>query len=361
LNFESAYEREILKQGKNNVQVSEIGGGDAVEYKIDFVIPWVDGNDPEWQEIRNKYAHKNDGDNREIRYRDWDNLQYWFRGVERFTPWVNKIHFITWGHLPPWLDTNNPKLNIVYHEDYIPEKYLPTFNSHTIELNLHRIRGLSDRFVYFNDDTFIIRSMDQKDFFRQGLPCDSAVIRPYLSKDRNSIGGIVSNNMAIINTTYDKNTVIKQNFFKWFNLRYKKQLLSTFLNMPYGVFTGFFDPHLPNSYLKSTFEEVWEKEYEVLNDTCTHKFRDRRDVNQWLIRYWQLVKGNFAPRNADIGVSYSLSSNNEEIFDVIKRQKYKMICLNDSDVDSSMNFEKERDLLKEAFNYVLPEKSSFEI
>ena len=137
--------------------------------------------------------------------------------------------------------------------------------------------------------------MDQKDFFRQGLPCDSAVIRPYLSKDRNSIGGIVSNNMAIINTTYDKNTVIKQNFFKWFNLRYKKQLLSTFLNMPYGVFTGFFDPHLPNSYLKSTFEEVWEKEYEVLNDTCTHKFRDRRDVNQWLIRYWQLVKGNFAP------------------------------------------------------------------
>ena len=53
-----------------------------------------------------------------------------------------------------------------------------------------------------------------------------------------------------------------------------------------------------------------------------------------------ISKGEFCPRNADIGVSYSLSSNNEEIFDVIKRQKYKMICLNDSDVDSSMNFEK---------------------
>ena len=106
MNFESAYEREILKQGKNNVQVSEIGGGDAVEYKIDFVIPWVDGNDPEWQEIRNKYAHKNDGDNREIRYRDWDNLQYWFRGVERFTPWVNKIILLPGDiYLHGWIPT----------------------------------------------------------------------------------------------------------------------------------------------------------------------------------------------------------------------------------------------------------------
>ena len=127
--------------------------------KIDFVMIWVDGNDPEWRKEKDKYSNKvdNNTDNREARFRDWDNLQYWFRGVEKFAPWVNKIHFVTCGHLPKWLNTENPKLNIVKHKDFIPEKYLPTFNSHTIELNLHRIKGLAENFVYFNDDLFIVK------------------------------------------------------------------------------------------------------------------------------------------------------------------------------------------------------------
>jgi len=116
---------------------------------IDFVMIWVDGNDPEWQKEKAKY----DGSvvttaNSEVRYRDWDNLQYWFRAVEKYAPWVNKIHFVTWGHIPKWLDTTNPKLNIVKHSDFIPEEYLPTFSSHTIELNLHRIEGLAEIFQF---------------------------------------------------------------------------------------------------------------------------------------------------------------------------------------------------------------------
>ena len=124
---------------------------------IDFVMIWVDGNDPEWQKEKAKYDERVvTTANSEVRYRDWDNLQYWFRAVEKFAPWVNKIHFVTWGHLPPWLDTSNPKLHVVNHKDFIPEEYLPTFSSHTIELNLHRIEGLAERFVYFNDDTFLM-------------------------------------------------------------------------------------------------------------------------------------------------------------------------------------------------------------
>lgn len=336
-------------------------GGDIVQNEIDFVIPWVDSNDPEWIDSRSKYEKSNAGDARIIRFRDWDNLHYWFRGIEKFTPWVNKIHFITCGHLPYWLDVSNPKLNIVKHEEYIPTEYLPTFNSHVIELNLHRIKDLSDKFVYFNDDTFILKFMKKNEFFKDGLPCDSAVIKPCMSSFRNSIGGIVSNNMEIINTTYDKNKVIKRNFFKWFNLRYKKQIVSTVFNMPYKYFTGFYNPHLPNSYLKETFEDVWDKEFMTLDNTCRHKFRDRRDVNQWLMRYWQLVTGCFIPRNTGLGRSFSLTDSNGEIFSIIREQRYKMICLNDSDIDPKMNFEKERDLLKEAFNYILPEKSSFEL
>ena len=102
---------------------------------IDFVVTWVDGNDPAWQQEKQKYTAVN-ADVRVNRYREWDQLKYWFRAVEKYAPWVNKIHFVTWGHLPEWLDTTNPKLNIVNHKDYIPEEYLPTFSSHTIELHL---------------------------------------------------------------------------------------------------------------------------------------------------------------------------------------------------------------------------------
>ena len=101
--------------------------------KIDFVIPWVDGNDPAWQEERRKYKPDTGADASAARYRDMGILKYWFRAVEAYAPWVNRIHFITWGHLPEWMNTDHPKLHIVNHKDYIPAEYLPTFNANPIE------------------------------------------------------------------------------------------------------------------------------------------------------------------------------------------------------------------------------------
>ena len=92
-----------------------------------------------------------DIDDRIERYRDWEILKYLFRSIENFAPWVNNVYFVTCGHLPAWLNTECPKLQIVSHKDFIPEKYLPTFNSHSIEWNFHRIKNLSEHFVYFND------------------------------------------------------------------------------------------------------------------------------------------------------------------------------------------------------------------
>ena len=135
--------------------------------EIDFVITWVDGNDPAWKRQRNLAAQASEQiqktDNRKERYRDWDNLQYWFRGVEQFAPWVRKVHFVTWGHIPDWLNIAHPKLNIVRHDEFIPKDFLPTFNSHTIEWNFHRIQGLSDNFVYFNDDMLLLNTVKPTD------------------------------------------------------------------------------------------------------------------------------------------------------------------------------------------------------
>ena len=330
--------------------------------KIDFVIIWVDGNDPKWLAEKAKYENNNNvnTDNRARRYRDWDNLQYWFRGVEKFAPFVNKIHFVTWGHLPKWLNTNHPKLNIVKHSDYIPKEYLPTFSANPIEDNLFRIKGLSENFVFFNDDMFLIKSVKETDFFFNDLPCDSAILNANISRRENKTH-IEAANMDIINDYFDKNKVIKKNFFKWFNLKYGSYLLRTVCLMPWHSFPGILNLHLPNSYKKSTFVELWDKEFEILDETSKRKFRYALDVNQWLFQDWQIASGNFHPRNAHIGMNYALCDDenyNEKVYNIIKKQKYKMVCVNDM-VDDE-NFEKVKLELKNTFEAILPNKSEFE-
>ena len=89
------------------------------ENKIDFVILWVDGADKKWLEEKKKYKPTIDVSDSIIRFRDWENLKYWFRGVEKYAPWVNKIYFVTYGHLPKFLKTDHEKLVIVNHKDFI--------------------------------------------------------------------------------------------------------------------------------------------------------------------------------------------------------------------------------------------------
>ncbi len=329
-------------------------------YDIDFVLPWVDGNDPQWIQDKKKYQ-LNTFDNDDCRYRDWDNLKYWFRGVEKFAPWVNKVFFITYGHLPLWLNKSCEKLVIIKHEEYIPQRYLPTFSSHAIELNLHRIKGLSDRFVYFNDDTFIIKSMKESDFFFNGLPCDEAALTYITSTENDLFPHILLNNIALINKNFDKKEVINKNKNMWFNYRYSKSnLIRTLLLNQFNNFTGIKWQHLPSPYLKSTFEKVWEYEYEILDKTCSHKFRDITDVNQYAFKYWQLASNNFYPTNIEKrGELFNLPYQSEELFETIRNQKKYMICANDTEKCNDFNILKEQLVI--SFDSILPKKSSFEI
>ena len=80
---------------------------------IDFVITWVDMDDPKWKKEFYKYSDKIDNSVNELseaRFRDYGFLKYWFRGVEKFAPWVRKIHFVTSGQKPDWLNTLHPKI-----------------------------------------------------------------------------------------------------------------------------------------------------------------------------------------------------------------------------------------------------------
>ncbi len=324
---------------------------------IDFVILWVDGNDPAWQQEFRAARHTAHEDASTIRFRDWRNLHYWFRAVERFAPWVRRIHFITWGHLPAWLDTSNPKLHIVNHRDYIPGEYLPTFNSNTIELNIHRIEGLADRFVLFNDDTFLCRPCAEDDFFRRGLPRDMArlsLVQP------SSVGHIVYNNLELLNAAHRKNEVMRRHFGKWFSPRYgAANLLKSLTLLPWSWFPGILDPHIPQPYLRSQFERAWEIWGPQLDASCRNTFRDLTDLSHWLVRYDGLCRGEFVPRS--LADSHTMTLGDRQIDAVahdIVRQRYRMICLHDNAAIADFDGVSRR--LCEAFERILPEKSSYE-
>jgi len=327
---------------------------------IDFVILWVDGNDPAWQEAYHAYRESED---QPAQFRDWDNLYYIFRAFEIFTPWVRKIHFVTWGHLPEWLNADHPKLNIVKHKDILDHKNIPVFNSNAIEPNMHKIDGLAEHFVLFNDDFFLVSPLSEERFFKNGLPRDMLVSNALSSSA--GVGQYVLNDLEILNRHFDKRTAMKNNFSKWFFPLYGKEMLRNMALLPWPRFTGFVDPHQPQPFLKSTFKEVWREERKILERTSAAKFRTCSDVNQYLFRYWQLAKGEFAPVSMRDSKYVTLNMDDirsGKISEIITSQKYTMVCLNDNEaIESEEDLEGAKRALQEALGTILPNKSSFEV
>lgn len=330
---------------------------------IDVVILWVDGNDPAWQSEKRKYQLETETENNAVnRYRDWRLLPYWFRAIETFAPFVRKIHFVTWGHVPAFLNLDAPKLHIVRHDEFIPKEYLPTFSSHAIEMNIHRIPDLAEHFVYFNDDMFLLRPFQPENFFRDGLPCTYGGEVPI-----ELIGNIGTwlhaavNDLGIINAHFDKRDSVVKYGKKYRDKRYRwKDNLRTLLleKLHPDYFTGFKNLHAPGAYLKKAFEAVWEAEPEKLKATCMDRFRTSDNVNQWVVLWWQVASGQFSPAVTDNLVKKIDNASIDLLCDVIENQKHDYVCLNDP--DEKIDFEILSTRLQAAFQKILPEKCSYE-
>ena len=336
------------------------------EKEIDFVVTWVDGSDPAWRRQRNSYgqemgkeAEKRDAG--EERYRDWELLPYWFRGVEAFAPWVRRIHFVTWGHLPKWLNVDHEKLHVVRHEDYIPKEYLPVFNSNVLEVYLHRIEGLAEQFVYFNDDMFLIKKADPEDFFRGGKPCDMLAFQPVVANPENPVmSHLFLNNTLVLARHFSKRENVRLQPGSYFKPGYPPlYFFYNLLELSFPLYTGFYTVHGPSPFLKSTFFEVWEKEGEALCEMSANRFRSEKDLTPYLFREWQKLSGNFFPCNVQQNFGYfDISEDNRKLVQTVRGQKKKQICINDARFAG--DFEQIKVELSEAFAQILPKPCSFE-
>ncbi|KAF5294321.1 hypothetical protein FQR65_LT10774 [Abscondita terminalis] len=137
-----------------------------VDNSIDVVYTWVNGSDPHFKHNLFKYLKLNvTQDYSHQRFDDKYELKFSLRSLEKYAPWVRHVYIVTNGQIPYWLNLDCEKVSLVSHEEIFLDTFdLPTFSSPAIESHLHRIPGLTNRFIYFNDDILLGKRMFVDDF-----------------------------------------------------------------------------------------------------------------------------------------------------------------------------------------------------
>ncbi|WP_170219452.1 stealth conserved region 3 domain-containing protein [Nocardioides litoris] len=142
-----------------------------VRFPVDAVVTWVDGRDPAWDAARaarlaesGEAAQARTASGR-ARFVDHGELRFALRSLHLFAPWLRRIHLVTAGQVPAWLDHDHPGVRVVDHREILPADALPTFSSHAIETALHRVPGLAEHFVYLNDDFLLGRPLRPEALF----------------------------------------------------------------------------------------------------------------------------------------------------------------------------------------------------
>ena len=330
--------------------------------KIDFVVMWVDGGDPIWQAKKAEYSKSVDTSKNSMNsvkaYRDWGTFKYWFRGVEKYAPWVNKVYLVTDQQKPSWLNIASEKLVLVDHSDILRKDYLPVFSANPIESNIHRIPGLSEHFVFFNDDVYLTAPVEPTDFFSEdGLPKYNTALSPIIP-ERYGTGHFQVNDMEIVTSYFSRDEILKNGKFLSFKQGWKN-ILKTLLYRNSKFICGFWENHLAHPLLKSTMELVWEKETAILEKTSASRFRNPADTNVWLFKYWQIASGKYEVADPKLGDLFSLDNVDSDFWKLLNSGKYKIMCINDG-----FNVQDEEQVMTDfikAMEELFPEKSSFEL
>ncbi len=337
---------------------------------IDIVVLWVDPQDPEWQNEYNTFAsNKIDTSNDKSRFRDFGTLRFVFRSIEMFLPWVRKIHLVTHGHYPEWLDKNNSQINVVSHKEMFKDPTnLPVFNSQAIEMNFLGIEDLAENFIYFNDDTIVFNDVGKDRFFKNELPVDFLIqglprkgwfYRKFIRN--NLYVDAINNDLDSINSHFSKWKTVFQNPTSFFNREYNlKQNIQNFIFCIYPTFLNFKMYHHPQAYLKSTLQEVYNEFSEKINYTSSSKFRSTGDYNQFIYRYWQLVSGLFYPQYSNDHVTYHITNEKDLQNCIADFSSKAFICINDSPKLDGEQYDRAYEQMQRALTSHFPNKSKFE-
>ena len=310
---------------------------------IDVVYTWVDASDPAWQRARDEHSAKGglelpSADNDE-RYLDRDELRYSLRSLELFAPFVRHVYVVTADQVPSWLATDHERVSVISHREIFPDpELLPTFNSHAIEACLHRIPGLSENYLYLNDDVLFGREVTKEDFFtRGGLKKIRFGFAPIY--DHEPHPSAIPTDWA----AYNANTLLHRDFGLTFDWKLK---------------------HLQHPQKRSLLEELEERYPREFAQTRWARFRSNGDlaVPSMLSAFYALASGR-GVEWPHVPYEYVYADTGRDDWqdrcDRIAKKRPKFVCLNATryrDIDLEQQARNLSDFL-EAF---LPFPSSFE-
>ena len=306
---------------------------------IDLVYLWVNGNDPKWIAKRKACIGDLSGaeENCTGRYIDNDDLRYSLRSVAQNAPWIRKIFVVTDNQLPAWIDTDNPKIQIVDHKEIMPEACLPCFNSVVIEHHLHKIPGLAEHFLYANDDMYINKPVGPEFFFgKDGMP-------------------IIRMNRRFLRKW---SILFKTNLLGKPMLNYKQTIHTAALlvEKKYGKYYSSKTHHNIDAYRKSDYQharEVFDKE---ISATCRNHVRSDNDIQRNIYSYVALAEKRGHLQYVSQHTSFRFHNDNRQHYAKFLKYQPTLFCMNDSQFAN----DEDRKLAIEFVKKLFPTPSEFE-
>ncbi|WP_434923051.1 stealth conserved region 3 domain-containing protein [Glutamicibacter sp. PAEs-4] len=289
---------------------------DDVQFPIDVVYTWVDGEDPSWQEKRTRLQAEIDGVEyhaeaiHSARFTSRDELLYSLRSLEAYAPWVNHVFLVTDGQRPDWL-SDTEKMTVVDHKEIFDPKDLPTFNSNAIISRLHHIPGLSEHFIYMNDDVMLGQPLSPNDFFTP-----SGIARVSTSNNRRPFGSPSIADEPHINLTRNIRTLLEREF---------------------GVTVSRAIKHTPHPLIKSVMFEMEMKFQNTFESTWSSRFRHHEDiVADQLHHYYAQIIGKAVPGSLTYNYINILDDRYAAVMhETLKRRHRQAMCINEAPVQGA--------------------------
>ncbi|MFE3995277.1 stealth conserved region 3 domain-containing protein [Streptomyces goshikiensis] len=285
---------------------------DQVDFPIDVVYTWVDNTDPVWlkrntevQEEHGRLAAASAGSS--ARFRNRDELRYSLRSLDLHAPWVRNVYLVTDDQTPDWLDTDHPRVRVVSHREIFGDTgKLPSYNSHAIESRLHRIEGLSEHVLYFNDDVFLGRPMKAESFF-----LGSGTAKCFMSPTSVPAGDPSLDSDLVFSAAKNNRALIEREF--------GKTVANTFL-------------HTPHPLRRSTLEEIEKRFPEEVALTASAQFRARTDlaIPSSLHHWYGILTGRSVPSAISSAfVNVGLREHHVRLHRLLAARSHDVFCIND--------------------------------
>lgn len=281
---------------------------------IDLVYTWVDGTDPSWLKRKSQTlgsygltdVHQTAVSH--SRFSSHDELKYSLRSVEMYANWVRHIYLVTDGQVPSWLDTSHPRITVIdHHEIFRDSSVLPVFNSHAIEAQLHRIPGLSENYLYLNDDVFIARPITPSLFFTS-----SGLSKFFPSVGTLGLDGATSHDMPVVSAGKNNRDLI--------------------LKVAGRVVTNKFK-HTPHAQIKSVLQDLEHAEPALFDQVTASRIRHPRDFSIASALYHNVaylqgkaIEGSIAYAYVDVG----RADAELQLLRLGKRRDIDVFCLNET-------------------------------